>query len=458
MMTTQIRWLVRMPLAAMGLALGMTAAAYGQCHVQTVSDAVGFRTHMSDEFVASSPNYYAPTALYIKMYRRIGLELVNDGAVYLPPSDTPQNGVVTVQTDGDWLVVVDEFVGPGRFNLWRRIDESWIHQQTITPPPRNAPAFGTNAAIDGERLLVAGSGWAGMYRLDDGVWVPEAELVNPEPDATESFGFAVALSGNRAVVSAPFAASYGGRVHVYERDGEAWPLVKTLALDQPDGSELGMQIGMGGEVIAASATDRVRLFGPGDTENWIEAGDLPRGSTMDNSFTVAVNREGTRLLIGTSSESDPSGTYAGVGHLFALEEGGSAYLKTLVSPAAGDYSHAGISVSLAGDFAVLGGLDGAFHLFAGVLGSDCTGSGQPDACDIFFGDAADANGTLVPDACECPADLSGEGQVDVMDLLVLLGAWGACDDPGRCPADLTGDGLVGVMDLLVLLGHWGTCP
>ena len=58
MMTTQIRWLVRMPLAAMGLALGMTAAAYGQCHVQTVSDAVGFRTHMSDEFVASSPNYY----------------------------------------------------------------------------------------------------------------------------------------------------------------------------------------------------------------------------------------------------------------------------------------------------------------------------------------------------------------------------------------------------------------
>jgi thermitase len=57
----------------------------------------------------------------------------------------------------------------------------------------------------------------------------------------------------------------------------------------------------------------------------------------------------------------------------------------------------------------------------------------------------------------CPADLNGDGAVDVFDLLALLGAWGECDDAGSCPADLTGDGSVDVFDLLALLGAWGEC-
>ncbi len=51
-------------------------------------------------------------------------------------------------------------------------------------------------------------------------------------------------------------------------------------------------------------------------------------------------------------------------------------------------------------------------------------------------------------------DIDGDGLVDVVDLLALLGAWGPCTDPGDCPADLNGDGTVDVIDLLVLLGNW----
>lgn len=51
-----------------------------------------------------------------------------------------------------------------------------------------------------------------------------------------------------------------------------------------------------------------------------------------------------------------------------------------------------------------------------------------------------------------PADLNGDGIVNISDLLILLGQWGDCAD---CPADFNGDGVVNVFDLLVLLGAWG---
>jgi hypothetical protein len=52
----------------------------------------------------------------------------------------------------------------------------------------------------------------------------------------------------------------------------------------------------------------------------------------------------------------------------------------------------------------------------------------------------------------CPADVNGDGMVDVVDLLELLSSWG-----GGGPADINGDGLVDVQDLLLLLSAWGPC-
>jgi subtilisin family serine protease len=54
----------------------------------------------------------------------------------------------------------------------------------------------------------------------------------------------------------------------------------------------------------------------------------------------------------------------------------------------------------------------------------------------------------------CP-DLTGDGMVNVQDLLTMLSAWGP--NPGH-PADLDGDGTVDVSDLLTLLASWGPCP
>ncbi len=54
-----------------------------------------------------------------------------------------------------------------------------------------------------------------------------------------------------------------------------------------------------------------------------------------------------------------------------------------------------------------------------------------------------------------PADITGDGLVDVLDLLEVLSAWGDCPDPPEeCPADITGDGIVDVLDLLEVLSNW----
>ena len=96
-------------------------------------------------------------------------------------------------------------------------------------------------------------------------------------------------------------------------------------------------------------------------------------------------------------------------------------------------------------------LPGGVGNFAGLLSSesfdmavlmDVPPPDQAAIDDLHFGP---------PD---CPADLDGDGAVGILDLLVLLSAWGT--DPGG-PPDFDNDGTVGILDLLTLLANWGPC-
>lgn len=67
----------------------------------------------------------------------------------------------------------------------------------------------------------------------------------------------------------------------------------------------------------------------------------------------------------------------------------------------------------------------------------------------------------------CVGDTNGSNNVNVTDLLTLLGSWGSClgsctpgssNAPDTCPADFNRSCNVNVTDLLQLLGAWGLCP
>ncbi len=61
---------------------------------------------------------------------------------------------------------------------------------------------------------------------------------------------------------------------------------------------------------------------------------------------------------------------------------------------------------------------------------------------------------------ECPADLTGDDQVNINDIFKILGLWGNCPEPcpPYCEGDLTEECIVDINDLFEILGQWGDCP
>ncbi|MCP4759859.1 MAG: hypothetical protein GY894_07220 [Planctomycetes bacterium] len=89
--------------------------------------------------------------------------------------------------------------------------------------------------------------------------------------------------------------------------------------------------------------------------------------------------------------------------------------------------------------------DGSWH-----IGVHISGVGDADAANNTYFAAIH-----VGEIETCPSDISGDGEVNVDDILAVVAAFGACDS---CDEDLDGDGIVGIDDLLVAIADWGSCP
>ncbi len=106
------------------------------------------------------------------------------------------------------------------------------------------------------------------------------------------------------------------------------------------------------------------------------------------------------------------------------------------------------------------GLDDDFEIQQNPL-LDCDGDGVLDECQIAADPSLDANNNGILDSCEeeptCTGDISGDGVVNGVDLLILLNDFGPCAVGSPCAGDLSGDGTVNGVDLLILLNAFGPC-
>jgi len=89
--------------------------------------------------------------------------------------------------------------------------------------------------------------------------------------------------------------------------------------------------------------------------------------------------------------------------------------------------------------------------------TNTTVCGNETPGQIYGGTWTDGGGNCIQDHCDncadCPADLDGNGEVSVDDLLALLAAFQINDD-----GDCDNDGDTDINDLLAILAAWGPCP
>ena len=87
-------------------------------------------------------------------------------------------------------------------------------------------------------------------------------------------------------------------------------------------------------------------------------------------------------------------------------------------------------------------LTGLYHLMISEWGANQSGNYQV-TLQCIFGN------------CAClQRDLNDDGTVNVLDLLLVLAAWG---QTGDVPEDLNCDDIVDVLDILAILSSWGDC-
>ena len=104
--------------------------------------------------------------------------------------------------------------------------------------------------------------------------------------------------------------------------------------------------------------------------------------------------------------------------------------------------------------------DDSCGIAGGSTVSFFTSAGQ--VYKIQIGGYEDAQGSGVMQitcGLPCPGDVTGNGVVNVDDLLGIINHWGPCPPP--CPYDIApagGNGTVNVDDLLSVINHWGPCP
>lgn len=113
---------------------------------------------------------------------------------------------------------------------------TWIETQKLTAPVREENAWMGNAlALNGNHMLIAcpgkngggiyGSGEVYSYRYSGGTWQYTATLESPYRNSTNTFGRAISMTDDFAVIAAfgyDFVGNDSGAIHPWRRHGNQW--------------------------------------------------------------------------------------------------------------------------------------------------------------------------------------------------------------------------------------------
>ena len=147
--------------------------------------------------------------------------------------------------------------------MFARSGTAWAQEaQLLAADGAPGDFFGHSVSLDGDTLLVgaihdddagADSGSAYVFERTGTTWAQTAKLVAAGVGAGDSFGFAVSLHGDTAVISAPRDDDFGieaGAVYVFERAGTVWGApVELRAFDGFAYDLFGISVALSGDTL-----------------------------------------------------------------------------------------------------------------------------------------------------------------------------------------------------------------
>ena len=420
------------------------------------------------------------------VYQREGRGWISQAKLTAMDSDADHFGH-DVSIDDDWIVVGSHWddgaaYRAGAAYVFQRQGASWYWKQKLTASDHHSEdEFGTSVAISGDRLVVGSpfdddaggqSGSAYVFRREGTTWTEEDKLTADDEDWGDYFGHAVAIDGSYIVIGA-YRDEDGGSVYVFKRNDNGTPNDPTDDFWQeqdkltPSGAtadEFGWSVAISGDRIVVGAyledlgnneAGAVYVFRR-EGSDWVEETRVGIGGVED-WLGYAVDIAGDRFAAAAPLDDD-NGTNAGAVHVF--ERIGTSWFplaKLTAWEEAIAWDQLGRSVAMSESHVVTGETadnywTGVAYAFGGV--DDCNDNGVLDVFDIAGGGSSDSDDNGIPDECEHPADVNGDGVVDIDDVFAVLGAWGPCSD---CPEDVNGDGGVDIDDLFEILANWGPC-
>jgi hypothetical protein len=283
----------------------------------------------------------------------------------------------SVSVDGDRAIIGGpNMIGTGAVMVLEFNGLDWQEVAVLKPTDgEGLDNFGQSVSISGDRVLVGApnndgndfnSGSAYIYDYDGMTWTQSSKLIASDGEGTDSFGYSVSLSGDRALVGALGDDDYGynsGAAYVYDFDGQNWSQgTKLTALDGAPESYFGLTVSLSGDralVGAYKDADPVNESGSAyvfdyDGMLWTQTTKLKASdaSTFDH-FGYSVSLSGDRALVGAKDDDD-NGSNSGSAYIYDYD--GMIWTQTtkLSADDATMDDWFGFSVSLSGDTALIG--------------------------------------------------------------------------------------------------------
>lgn len=236
--------------------------------------------------------------------------------------------------------------------------------------------FGADVAMSGDTAIVGApwdddlgskSGAAYIFNWNGVSWEQTQKLLQPDGEELDLFGHSIALSGDVALIGAPFdddMAWDSGAVFIFRHDGSAWTFESKLTL--ADGFE-GDQFGYAGMAIH---NDVAVIGRPRDSEHghfsgavyvyrydgseWTQEAKLTASDAdADDGFGGRVDLSNDVILIGALGD-EPWGEESGSAYVFRFRNGSWEQEQKLVAPDGSPIDLFGDDVGVDGDVAIVG--------------------------------------------------------------------------------------------------------